>query len=88
MTTAGWISIGIVVFALAVLVMTGLGTAGRLRPLGEAVARLLRRRDEAARLQEAVTDMQTDLGDLRKRLALTQEHLDALKARRRAGRRV
>lgn len=80
--TVMWISIGVIAFALIVLVVVSLGTSGRIPALQAAMTDLKRRQQDVAPLQEAVEGMQAELAHVQERVALTQERVQAIKAAR------
>jgi heme exporter protein D len=79
-----WISVGVIVFALAVLVVVSLGTSARVPALRAAAEDLKRRQSEAQPLREAVAGMQHDVAHVQERVAETRERIAAIKAARQA----
>ncbi len=77
----GWIALGVVVVALVVLAVVALGTAGRLRPLHEAMTRLTQRQREVEETEQAIAGMQTNLDHLRQRAETTKLRLAETKRR-------
>ncbi len=77
----GWVSIGVVVGALLILVVVGLGTAGRLRPLAAAAAEA-RNQPGLAPLQARVQELSGEVAYVQQRVQMTQERISDLKAAR------
>ncbi len=80
-----WIAVGVVVLALAILVVVAVGTAGRTRGLERAARAAQDREPQVAALQERVAGMQETLASLATRAEVTQERIGAIQDARRDG---
>lgn len=83
MTKWGWIAIGVVVFALVLLVVIGLGTFRRLRTLETATA-MPELNEDIAALQSRVAALQEAAQDMQQRVQTTQERMESVRAARNA----
>lgn len=78
----GWIVLGVVVFAIVLLIVVAFGTLGRLRGLERASRRVeTGQRAKAEALRRAVVPMRESIEQLTSRLEVTQERLAGLKSR-------
>jgi len=89
----GWISAGVVVIALVLLVAVLVTVGGHLRPLQRATRRLQHRLDQAqqaqaaglARLEQQATELEASLAEMQERSAALQSSVLALREARATG---
>lgn len=78
----GWIVLAIVVVSLTVLAVAARSVTRRLPGMRQAQAELQARVVDAERLQERLADLQGQSGQMRDRIALVQQRVGTIKARR------
>ena len=77
-----WISLGLVVLALLVLVAVLVAVAGHLRPLERAIRRLLLRAEQAERLQATLAVTAQHAVELQQSVQEATSRAEQVKARR------
>jgi hypothetical protein len=77
-----WTALGIVLFALVLLVFVCLRLLGRLEPLGRAQRRLQARMGEAQTLASVAEGLQAQVLELQKKAELAEAGFAALRAPR------